>query len=143
MSLMNKVLLAAVLALGGAYLGKVTICPAPPGTVYFNKTSWSTLAPFHTRSACNVSAQITTVARTSDVATLTTAGAHGFTTGNVLTVNVVTNTSLNGEITITSTPTTTSFTYASTGSNISSTSDTGNALPRKRRNSNTFEMELP
>jgi hypothetical protein len=68
---------------------------------------------------------ITTVARTSNVATITTSVAHGYSVGDSVTVAAVTNTGVNGTVTIVAVPTTTTFTYANTGTNIPSGADTG------------------
>ena len=68
---------------------------------------------------------ITNVALTSNVVTITTGVAHGLGTGQVVTVAAVTNTAVNGTYTIASTPTTTTFTYSLTASNITSVADTG------------------
>jgi hypothetical protein len=71
---------------------------------------------------------ITTVARTSNVTTITTSVAHGYSIGDSVTVAAVTNTSVNGTFTITTVPTTTTFTYANTGTNIVSGADTGTVV---------------
>ena len=68
---------------------------------------------------------ITNVALTTNVVTITTGVAHGLGTGQVVTVAAVTNTGVNGTYTIASTPTTTTFTYSLTASNITSVADTG------------------
>ena len=68
---------------------------------------------------------ITNVALTSNVATITTAVAHGLGVGQVVTVAAVTATTLNGTFTIASVPTTTTFTYSLTASNVTSAADTG------------------
>jgi len=68
---------------------------------------------------------ITNVALTSNVVTVTTAVAHGLGVGQVVTVAATTNTAINGTYTIASVPTTTTFTYALTASNITSVADTG------------------
>lgn len=68
---------------------------------------------------------ITNVALTSNVVTITTAAAHGLGTGQTVTVAATTNTAVNGTYVIASVPSTTTFTYALTASNISSTADTG------------------
>ncbi len=68
---------------------------------------------------------ITNVALTSNVVTITTAVAHGLGTGQVVTVAATTNTAVNGTYTIASVPSTTTFTYALTASNITSVADTG------------------
>jgi len=71
------------------------------------------------------STTITNVALTSNVVTITTAVAHGLGTGQVVTVAATTNTGVNGTYTIASTPSTTTFTYSLTASNITSVADTG------------------
>lgn len=74
------------------------------------------------------SATVSNTARTSNVATITTSAAHGFTVGmRVVISGLATNTDLNGTFTITSVPTATTFTFASTGSNITSGSEAGTA----------------
>lgn len=68
---------------------------------------------------------ITTVDRTSNVVTITTSVAHGYSVGDSVTIAAVTNTGLNGTFNIDSVPTTTTFTYAQTGTDIPSGADTG------------------
>jgi N4-gp56 family major capsid protein len=68
---------------------------------------------------------ITNVALTSNVVTVTTAVAHGLGTGQIVTVAATTNTGINGTYTLASVPSTTTFTYALTASNITSVADTG------------------
>lgn len=68
---------------------------------------------------------ITNVARTSNVTTITTSVAHGYSVGDSVTVAAVTKTSVNGTFSVVAVPTTTTFTYANTGSNIVSGADTG------------------
>lgn len=72
-----------------------------------------------------LTASITFVARAANVVTITTSGVHGFVTGDYVTVAAVTNTGFNGNFTVASTPTTTSFTYAQVGSTVGTTADTG------------------
>jgi N4-gp56 family major capsid protein len=67
---------------------------------------------------------ITNTAIATNVATITTSVAHGLGVNQVVTVAAVTNTDVNGTFTIASVPTTTTFTYAVTASNVSS-ADTG------------------
>ncbi|GBL32197.1 sericin 1 [Methylophilaceae bacterium] len=67
---------------------------------------------------------ITNVAVTSNVATITTSTAHGYTTGDSVTVDSSSDDTLDGTYTITGAPTTTTFTYARTAIN-SSSADTG------------------
>ena len=69
---------------------------------------------------------ISNKALTSNVATLTTSAAHGFEVGETVTVAGV-DATFNGSFTVASVPTTTTFTYAKTASNVSSTSATGTA----------------
>ena len=69
------------------------------------------------------SAQIVTKALTSNVATLTTSAAHGFSTGNSVTVLSV-DATFNGTYTIT-VPNSTTFTYTLTSANVASQAATG------------------
>jgi hypothetical protein len=63
---------------------------------------------------------IQTINRTSNVVTVTTTLDHTFRTGQTVTIAGVTNTSFNGTFTVTSTPTLTTFTYAQSMSNATS-----------------------
>ena len=76
---------------------------------------------------------ISNVAVTSNVVTITTSAAHNYSTGNTVNIAATTNTAVNGTYVITGTPTTTTFTYAKTTSNITSVADTGTVI-----NYNTF-----
>lgn len=67
-----------------------------------------------------ITVSITNKALTSNVATLTTAEAHGMCTGMVITITGV-DATFNGSYTITGVPTTTTFTYAKTAANVPST----------------------
>jgi hypothetical protein len=69
---------------------------------------------------------ISNVARTSNVVTITTSTAHGFTAGDYVTVAAVTSTTINGTYLIASVGSTT-FTYALNGGDFS-TADTGTVL---------------
>ena len=71
-----------------------------------------------------ITATVTNKALTSNVATLTTSVAHGLAIGFEITVNGVDST-FNGTYKITSVPTTTTFTYAKTASNVTSQAATG------------------
>lgn len=62
----------------------------------------------------------------SNVATLTTSDAHGFAVGTTVVIENL-NSTFNGSYIITTVPTTTSFTYSKTTSNVSSTSSSGKA----------------
>lgn len=67
-----------------------------------------------------ITVSINNKALTSNVATLTTTAAHGLCTGMQITISGV-DATFNGEYRITSVPTTTTFTYAKTASNVAST----------------------
>ena len=67
-----------------------------------------------------ITASVTNKALTSNVATLTTAAAHGFAAGMTVEVSGV-DATFNGSYTITTVPTSTTFTYAKTASNVAST----------------------
>ena len=67
-----------------------------------------------------ITASVTNKALTSNVATLTTAAAHGFAVGMTVEVSGV-DATFNGSYTITTVPTSTTFTYAKTASNVTST----------------------
>ena len=72
------------------------------------------------------STTITNVALTSNVATITTAVAHGLGVGQVVAVAAVTATTVNNTAaTIASVPSSTTFTYSQTASNVTSAADTG------------------
>ena len=67
-----------------------------------------------------VTASVSNKILTSNVATLTTSTAHGLFTGDSVVVSSV-DATFNGTYTITAVPTTTTFTYAKTASNVSTT----------------------
>ena len=67
-----------------------------------------------------ITASVTNKALTSNVATLTTAAAHGFAVGFEVVVSGV-DATFNGTYTITGVPTSTTFTYAKTAANVAST----------------------
>lgn len=70
---------------------------------------------------------ITTAALTSNVATLTTSSAHGYSVGESVTVSGATNTTFNGTYSITAV-TTTTFSYSKVASNIASAASAGTAV---------------
>jgi len=79
-------------------------------------------------TASAVTPAISNVALTSNVATITTAAAHGFAVGDLVTVAPVTATTLAATlVAIATVPTATTFTYAKTTGNVSSAADTGTA----------------
>ena len=67
-----------------------------------------------------ITVSISNKALTSNVATLTTTAAHGLCTGMQITITGV-DATFNGEYRITGVPTTTTFTYAKTATNVTST----------------------
>jgi len=68
----------------------------------------------------SITVSISNKALTSNIATLTTPEAHGLTVGMTITITSV-DATFNGEYRITTVPTTTTFTYAKTASNVTST----------------------
>jgi hypothetical protein len=68
---------------------------------------------------------ITNVERTTDVVTITTSVAHGFSFNDSVTIAATTNTAIDGTFNITTVPTPTTFTYSKSGSDIPSGADTG------------------
>ena len=68
---------------------------------------------------------ISNVALTSNVVTITTSTAHGYVLGDSVTINTAGHDAIDGTYTITGAPTTTTFTYAKTGDAITSVADTG------------------
>jgi hypothetical protein len=75
-----------------------------------------------------VTRTISNVALTSNVVTITTSAAHGYLVNDSVTVTATTQTTVNGTYIIASVPTSTTFTYAKTASDIPSTSDTGSVV---------------
>jgi hypothetical protein len=71
-----------------------------------------------------ITASVTNKALTSNVATLTTSAAHGLAVGMEIVVAGV-DATFNGTYTISTVPTTTTFTYAKTATNVASTPATG------------------
>jgi len=79
-----------------------------------------------TSAKAPLTATITNKGLASNVATITTSAAHGFTTGKTVKIEGVDST-FNGTYEITGTPTTVTFTYAKTASPVSTTSASGSA----------------
>jgi N4-gp56 family major capsid protein len=75
---------------------------------------------------------ITTVALTSNVATVTTSTNHGFDVGDVVVVDA-SNAVFDGEFTVASVPTATTFTYAKTNANVSSEANTGTVTAKEHK----------
>lgn len=68
---------------------------------------------------------ISNIERTSNVVTITTTTAHGYSVSDSVTVGATTNTGINGTFSVASVPSTTTFTYSQTGADIASTADSG------------------
>ena len=79
-------------------------------------------------SSSPLSKNISNVARADNIVTVTTSTTHGFSAGNTVVITAVTNTTINGTYTIVDVPTTSSFTYVKTGTDITSGADTGTAV---------------
>lgn len=73
----------------------------------------------------NVEKTISYVELTSNVATVTTATAHGLTAGAEIVLSGLTNSTFNGTYTVVSAPTTTTLTFNKTAANVPSTASTG------------------
>jgi hypothetical protein len=92
--------------------GSYVVVSAPTTTTFTYSRTYST------------SKDIVNVALTSNVATITTSIAHGYITGDYITVDASNNT-FDGSYVITGTPTSTTFTYAKTNADIASVAATG------------------
>jgi len=75
----------------------------------------------------SASRTISNVALTSNVATITTASAHGYSTGDTVTVDASNNV-FDGSYAITTVPTSTTFTYAKVNANVPSAAATGTVI---------------
>lgn len=103
---------------------------------YTTNFSWSAINTVEVYVSALNTLSITNKLRSSNVATLTTSANHGLTTGDKITISGVTG-GFDGTYTVASTPTNTTFTYANTGSNVSSTAVTPNGTCEASR-SNYF-----
>lgn len=79
-------------------------------------------------AASALSKTISNVERTDNIVTLTTSTTHGFSAGDTVVVTAVTETGVNGTFTIIDVPSTTTFTYVKSGSDIASAAETGTAV---------------
>jgi len=86
----------------------------------------------YSTSVATITRTISNKSLTSNVATLTTSAAHGFAVGDYAVVSGV-DATFNGTYLIDSVPTTTTFTYAKTATNVTSTSATGSAAVSLKR----------
>jgi hypothetical protein len=112
----------------GAYVGTTAYAfvPSVLNATTANAQAILNDAEFTVTTASSYTPAVNNVALTSNVATLTTAAAHGFAVGDSVTVAGLTTTALNGTFTITAV-TSTTFSFAKTNSNITSTTDSGTA----------------
>jgi hypothetical protein len=102
--------------------GTYTVTTVPTSTTFsYAKTATDVVS---TAATSTGTFTVTNKALTSNVATLTTASAHGFTTGQSVVVSSV-DATFNGTYTIAATPTTTTFTYAKTAADVTSQAATG------------------
>jgi hypothetical protein len=108
----------------------------PSGTVSDNLAPPITWAYADTKVAT-----VTTKALTSNVVTLTTSAAHGFQPGNDVSV-VIGDAVFDGIYKIIATPTSTTFTYAKTNTNVGSTGASGTATIGDDRPQATFEVKV-
>ena len=126
----QSVIISSIAPSSGAVLdGTFIITGVPtPNTFTFSKTNADITSTPATAGNANTTnlATITTVALTSNVATITTAANHGYSAGQVVTIeNVsVSGAVFNGSYSITGV-TSNTFSFAKTNANISATSATG------------------
>jgi hypothetical protein len=80
----------------------------------------------YANSISTITKTVSNKALTSNVATLTTSTTHGFSVGDIVVITSV-DATFNGTHYITSVPTTTTFTFAKTASNVTSAAATGTA----------------
>ena len=93
----------------------------------------------HLEKTLGIGAVITTTALASNVVTITTAAAHGFSVGDSVVIAVTNNTGIyNGTYTITGV-TSTTFTYAKTASTLSATNNAGTASITVK----SYDVEIP
>jgi len=97
------------------------------GNVTLDSYNWANSATsLYIKGSLQLAATVTNKALTSNVATLTTSAPHNFVVGRSVVVAGV-DVTFNGTYTITSVPTSTTFTYAKTNADVASTAATGTA----------------
>jgi len=85
---------------------------------------------------------VTNSSLTDNVATLTTSAAHGFLSGDIVTVSIG-DAVYDGTHTILTIPTTTTFTYAKTNANVGSSAESGTAsIPVDVLEIDTYNQEV-
>jgi len=86
----------------------------------------------YSTSISPITKTVSNKALTSNVATITTSTTHGFAVGDYVVVSSV-DATFNGTYLIASVPTTTTFTYAKTATNVTSAAATGSAVVSSKR----------
>jgi hypothetical protein len=86
----------------------------------------------YTTSVATITRTVSNKALTSNVATITTSATHGFAVGDYVVVSGV-DATFNGTFLVASVPTTTTFTYAKTATNVTSAAATGSAVVSSKR----------
>jgi len=86
----------------------------------------------YTTSVATITRTVSNKALTSNIATITTSATHGFAVGDYVVVSGV-DATFNGTYLVASVPTTTTFTYEKTASNVTSASATGSAVVSSKR----------
>jgi hypothetical protein len=104
----------------GTY-GSSRVSNGPYTVTVSNPTTFSYTVP----AGPGVQVNITNTSLTSNVATITTSGAHGYEPGDTIIVAGATNGVYNGTYTVATTPSTNVLTYARTNANITSASSAG------------------
>jgi hypothetical protein len=100
---------------GTSFNGTVTVASVPSTTSFtYTQSGPDEIGQGGTATGPVITKAITSAARSSNAVTISTNSAHGFSTGQTVTIAGVDVSSFNGTFTISSTPTSTSFTYAQT-----------------------------
>jgi hypothetical protein len=86
----------------------------------------------YSTTVATITNTVSNKALTSNVATLTTSATHGFAVGDYVVVSGV-DATFNGTYVVASVPTTTTFTYAKTATNVTSVSASGSAVVSSKR----------
>jgi hypothetical protein len=86
----------------------------------------------YTTPVSTITKTVSNKALASNVATITTSATHGFAVGDYVVVSGV-DATFNGTYLVASVPTTTTFTYAKTATNVTSTAATGSAVVSSKR----------
>jgi hypothetical protein len=86
----------------------------------------------YTSPTSTLTRTVSNKALTSNIATITTSATHGFAVGDYVVVSGV-DATFNGTYLVASVPTTTTFTYAKTATNVTSAAATGSAVVSSKR----------